>query len=120
MATADILMLAGPTASGKSALSIHAARALDAEIVNADSMQIYSGLRILSARPDEAEMAGIPHHLFGTLDPSQRCSVGQWARLALETIDTLRRRDKRIVFVGGTGLYYKALTEGLAPTPDVP
>jgi len=120
MVTADILMLAGPTASGKSALSLYAAKALDAEIINADSMQVYSGLRILSARPDEAEMGGVPHHLFGTIDPSERCSVGRWARLALETIEDLRSRGKRIVFVGGTGLYYKALIEGLAPAPDIP
>ena len=116
----DILLLAGPTAAGKSALSLHAARMLDAEIINADSMQVYSGLHILSARPSEAEMEGVPHHLFGVIDPSERCSVGRWTRMALEVLDDLAARGKRAVFVGGTGLYFKALTEGLAPVPDVP
>lgn len=116
----DILLLAGPTASGKTALSLAAARALDAEIVNADSMQVYDRLAILSARPGPEEMEDVPHHLFGVIDPSVRCSVGRWAQLALETIDQLRARGKRAVFVGGTGLYFKALTEGLAPAPDIP
>jgi len=116
----DILMLAGPTASGKSALSLHAARALNAEIINADSMQIYSGLQILSARPAVDEMGGVAHHLFGVIAPSERCSVGHWTRLALACVETLRARGKRIIFVGGTGLYFKALLEGLAPTPDIP
>lgn len=116
----DILLLAGPTASGKTALSLHAARALNAEIVNADSMQVYDRLAILSARPDRAEMEDVPHHLFGVIDPANRCSVGRWARLALEAVEDLRARGKRAVFVGGTGLYFKALTEGLAPAPDIP
>lgn len=116
----DILFLAGPTASGKSALSLHAARALDGEIINADSMQIYDGMAVITARPEPHEMGGIPHHLFGVIDPSQRCSVGQWSKLALAAIKDVTGRGKRAVLVGGTGLYFKALVEGLAPTPDVP
>jgi tRNA dimethylallyltransferase len=116
----DILFLAGPTASGKSALSLHAARALDGEIINADSMQIYDGMAVITARPEPHEMGGIPHHLFGVIDPSQRCSVGQWSKLALAAIKDVIGRGKRAVLVGGTGLYFKALVEGLAPTPDVP
>ena len=116
----DILFLAGPTASGKSALSLHAARALDGEVINADSMQVYDGLGVITARPEPHEMGGIPHHLFGVIDPSERCSVGQWARLALTAIKDVTGRGKRAVLVGGTGLYFKALVEGLAPTPDVP
>ena len=116
----DILFLAGPTASGKSALSLHAARALDGEIINADSMQVYDGLGVITARPEPHEMGGIPHHLFGVVDPSERCSVGQWARLALAAIKDVTGRGKRAVLVGGTGLYFKALAEGLAPTPEVP
>ena len=120
MSAPDILLLAGPTASGKTALSLHAARALDAEIVNADSMQVYDGLRLLSARPGKTEMAGMPHHLFGHADPSERYSTGRWTREALTVFDQIRARGRRIVVVGGTGLYFKALTEGLAPAPDIP
>ena len=116
----DILFLAGPTASGKSALSLHAARALDGEIINADSMQVYDGLGVITARPEPHERGGIPHHLFGVIDPSRRCSVGQWSKLALAAIKDVTGRGKRAVLVGGTGLYFKALVEGLAPTPDVP
>ncbi|PWE17052.1 tRNA (adenosine(37)-N6)-dimethylallyltransferase MiaA [Marinicauda salina] len=116
----DILLLGGPTASGKTALGLHAARRLGAEIVNADSMQVYSGLRILTARPTDAEMEGVPHHLFGVIDPAERCSVGRWSRMALAALVDIRARGKRAVFVGGTGLYFKALTEGLVPTPEIP
>jgi tRNA dimethylallyltransferase len=119
-ATPDILLLAGPTASGKSALSLHAARALDGEVINADSMQVYDGLGVITARPEPHEMAGVPHHLFGVIDPSERCSVGAWAKLAIQAVRDITGRGKRAVFVGGTGLYFKALMDGLAPTPDVP
>ena len=119
-ATPDILLLAGPTASGKSALSLHAARALDGEVINADSMQVYDGLGVITARPEPHEMAGVPHHLFGVIDPSERCSVGAWAKLAIQAVRDITGRGKRVVFVGGTGLYFKALMDGLAPTPDVP
>jgi len=114
-----VILLAGPTASGKTALAIRLARTLDGEIINADSMQIYEGLRILSARPDAAEQAGIPHHLFGVLDPSERASVGWWAREALQLIDDIRARGKRPVIAGGTGLYFNALTHGLAAMPEI-
>ena len=119
VAAPDILFLAGPTASGKTALSLHAARRLDAEIINADSMQVYDRLAILSARPDRTEMAGIAHHLFGEVDPAVRCSVGEWSRRALACLEAVKARGKRAIFVGGTGLYFKALTEGLAPTPEI-
>lgn len=114
-----VILLAGPTASGKTGLSIRIAKALDGEIINADSMQVYSDLRILSARPSEAEQAGIPHHLFGVLDASQRASVGWWAEAALEHIQSIRARDKRPVLVGGTGLYFSALVKGLAAMPEI-
>lgn len=118
--TPDILLLAGPTASGKTALSLHAARQLGGEIVNADSMQVYAGLEVISAAPSQAERASAPHHLFGALDPSERCSVGRWAQLALACIETITARGGTAILVGGTGLYFKALTEGLAPAPDIP
>lgn len=120
MARAGILLLGGPTASGKTALSLYAAHALDAEIINADSMQVYDGLAILSARPDTDELARAPHHLFGFVNPAERYSVGRWAEAALETIAQIRRRGRRIIVAGGTGLYFKALTEGLAPAPAIP
>ncbi|MEQ8435519.1 MAG: tRNA (adenosine(37)-N6)-dimethylallyltransferase MiaA [Oceanicaulis sp.] len=118
--TPDILFLAGPTASGKTALSLHAARALNGEIVNADSMQVYAGLDIIAAQPGPEEKAAAPHHLFAQIDPGERCSVGRWARLALERIGDITARGRTAILVGGTGLYFKALTDGLAPAPAVP
>ena len=97
---------------------LHAARALGGEIVNADSMQVYDRLSILSARPIEAEMGDIAHHLFGVIDPATRCSTGHWARLALGIREEILARGRVAIFVGGTGLYFKALIEGLAPAPD--
>lgn len=118
--SASILFIAGPTASGKTALALHAAARLDGEIVNADSMQVYAGLEILSAQPTPDERAAAPHHLFGVLDAAQRCSVGRWAELAVAQIDAIKARGRTPILVGGTGLYFKALLEGLAPAPDIP
>ena len=118
--TASILLLAGPTASGKPALALHAAKRLSGEIVNADSMQIYSGLEIIAAQPNAQERAAAPHHLFGVLDPSERCSVGRWAQMALDVIRDIQARERTPILVGGTGLYFKALVDGLAPAPDIP
>ena len=115
-----MLILAGPTASGKTALSLRAAARLNGEIVNADSMQVYAGLPIISAQPDDDERAAAPHHVFGVLDPGERCSVGRWAELALAAIKDIRARGKTPILVGGTGLYFKALLEGLAPVPEIP
>jgi tRNA dimethylallyltransferase len=117
---APVWLIAGPTASGKTALAIHAARRLGGEVVNADSMQIYADIPVLSAAPPADEQAGIPHHLFGVLDASQRASVGWWARAAMAVIDEIRSRGNTPVVVGGTGLYFNALTEGLAEVPDIP
>jgi len=118
--TPDILLLAGPTASGKTALSLHAAQALSGEIVNADSMQVYAGLDVIAAGPGAQERAAAPHHLFAEIDPGERCSAGRWARLALERIKDITARGRTAILVGGTGLYFKSLTEGLAPVPDIP
>ena len=115
-----VLLIHGPTASGKSALALRAARALGGEIVNADALQLYSDLRALSARPTDAEMADVPHHLFGGVDGADGWSVGRWARAAMPLLDDIRGRDRVPVVVGGTGLYFKALTEGLADIPPTP
>lgn len=115
-----IIILAGPTASGKSALAIELAQKLGGEIVNADSMQIYRDLSILTARPDATDCAKVPHHLFGTLPASTRCSVGQWLDMVTTVIKDIRQRNQIPVVVGGTGLYLKALTDGLAAVPDIP
>ncbi len=119
MAGAPIL-IAGPTASGKSALALDLARALGGAIINCDSMQIYQGLRILTARPSEAEERQAPHLLYGVLPPSERCSAGRYGELAAEAIETCAAKGWRAIFVGGTGLYFKALTEGLSAIPPVP
>ena len=113
------LLIAGPTAAGKTALAIAAAERLDGEIVNADSMQIYDGLHLITARPTAAETARIPHHLFGVADPAERWSVGRWSEAALAACADIRKRGKIPVLVGGTGLYFNALTVGLAPVPEI-
>lgn len=120
MSRAPVWLIAGPTASGKTALAIHAARRLGGEVVNADSMQIYADIPVLSAAPALSEQGGIPHHLFGVLDASERASVGWWARAAMAVIEDIWSRRNTPVVVGGTGLYFNALTEGLAEVPDIP
>jgi len=120
--------IAGPTASGKSAFAVKLAKDICAnmgadmgcEIVNADAMQVYSHLHVLSARPREAEMAGIPHHLFGHIHPKIRYSTGQWLKEVDPLIIDILARGKTPILVGGTGLYFKALTQGLAQIPPLP
>ena len=118
--TPPILLIAGPTASGKTALALRAARALGGEIVNADALQLYANLRVLSARPTDEEMAVAPHHLFGVADGADGWSVGRWLRAATPILADIRSRGRTPVVVGGTGLYFKALTEGLADVPPTP
>ena len=115
-----ILIVAGPTASGKSALALRAAAALGGEIVNADATQIYRDLRILSARPPPEEVAQAPHHLFGVVDASEAWSVGRWQAAALEVLEGIAARGRTAIVVGGTGLYLRALTHGLADIPQPP
>ncbi len=115
-----VVIIAGPTASGKTDLALKAAKLINGEVVNADSMQVYAELCILTARPDEADMAQVPHHLFGSLSASERCSAGRWLEMAQIVLADIHARDRIPVVTGGTGLYLKALTDGLAPVPEVP
>ncbi len=114
------LLIMGPTASGKSALALALAERVGGEIVNADSMQVYRDFRVLTARPTVAEAARVPHHLYGYLDAGDLYSTGRWLADALAMLGDIAARAKTPILVGGTGLYFKALTQGLAdiPTPD--
>lgn len=113
-------LIAGPTASGKSSLALAIARQTGAEIVNADSMQVYGVLRVLTARPSPDEEAERPHHLYGHVSPSVAYSTGEWLRAAACLIESAAGSGRRLVFVGGTGLYFRALTGGLSEMPTVP
>ena len=115
-----ITLIAGPTASGKSRLALERARATGAAIVNADSQQLYADLRVLTARPSRDEERQAPHHLYGTVDAAEAWSVGRWTRAVLPLIDALASQGHPILIVGGTGLYFTALTKGLADIPEVP
>ena len=120
MQSQSVVLIAGPTASGKSALAVRLAAMVGGEIINADSMQVYRDLRILTARPTPDEEAAAPHHLFGIADAAEAWSVGHWLRQTVPILDRLRRDQKPAIIVGGTGLYFLALTRGLAHIPAVP
>jgi tRNA dimethylallyltransferase len=113
-------LIAGPTAGGKSALALRLAGQICGEIVNADSMQVYRDLRILTARPTPEEEALVPHHLYGVADASEAWSVGRWLAAAREALADIARRGRPAIVAGGTGLYFRALTVGLADMPAVP
>lgn len=112
-----IWLIGGPTASGKTAISLRLAREIGGEIVNADSIQLYGDLAILSARPTQDELAQAPHHLFGVADGGEAWSVGAWRRATLPIIADIRGRGASPILVGGTGLYFRSLTHGLADIP---
>jgi|CXWL01.1.fsa_nt_gi tRNA dimethylallyltransferase len=112
-----VFLLMGPTASGKSALALELAEAVGGEIINADSMQVYGDLHVLTARPSVADDERVPHHMYGHVDASQRFSVGQWRDGALKMIRIVEKRGKLPIIVGGTGLYFNALTKGLVDIP---
>jgi tRNA dimethylallyltransferase len=115
--SADCWILAGPTAAGKTSLAIAIARRLDAEIVSVDSIAVYRGLDIGTAKPTAAEQAAVPHHCLDLVAPDATFSVAQWLAAAHEAVAGIRRRGKRILFVGGTPLYLRSLRDGLAPVP---
>lgn len=120
MPDTKIVLIAGPTASGKSALALDLARQTGGEIVNADSMQIYAGLPVLTAGPTSDELEQAPHHLFGAVDAAQPWSVGKWQAAATAVLADIAARSRTAIVVGGTGLYFRALTHGLAEIPPVP
>jgi len=114
------ILIHGPTASGKTKLAIALAKRFGGEIINADAMQVYRDLNVLSARPDAEELAQAPHHLFGHVDAATRYSTGAWVKEAGGLIASLRTADRVPIVVGGTGLYLMALTEGLSEIPAIP
>lgn len=113
-----VVHLAGPTGAGKSALALAVAEAAGAEIINADAFQLYRGLEILSAAPTAEEKSRVPHHLYGVLGPEEACDAARYAALAREALDGIAARGQRALVVGGSGLYLKALTHGLADLPS--
>jgi len=118
--SSKIVLISGPTASGKSAFAIKLAKKINGEIVNADSMQVYKELLILSARPKITDYQSIKHHLYGFQSVKKNFSVGDWLKLAKKKITEIQKRQKVPILVGGTGLYFKSLTDGLIKIPDIP
>ena len=115
-----IILIYGPTASGKSKFALSLAKKINGEIINADSMQVYKELKILSARPYQKNYKKIRHHLYGFQNVKKKFSTGHWLKLANKKILEIRKRKKIPIMVGGTGLYFKALTEGLVKIPNIP
>jgi tRNA dimethylallyltransferase len=114
-----VVLIAGPTASGKTKLALHLAEHFGAGIINADSMQVYQGLPLLTAQPTPQERGDIPHYLFDYVGLRDDYSVGRWQNDAKEALATLAAQDRPAIIAGGTGLYFKALTEGLVDIPDI-
>ncbi len=115
-----IILISGPTASGKSSFAIKLAKKIKGEIINADSMQVYKQLKVLSARPNPKKFQSIKHHLYGFQDAKKSFSTGDWLKIANKKIIEVRKRKKIPILVGGTGLYFKALTGGLVQIPKIP
>ena len=115
-----IILIYGPTASGKSKFALKLAQKIDGEIINADSMQVYKELKVLSARPQKEDINKIKHHLYGFQSVKKNFSTGDWLKLAKKKIIEVKKRGKIPILVGGTGLYFKALTEGLVNFPKIP
>src|SRR5271165_2081686 len=118
--TRTLIIVGGPTGSGKSALALDLAREFAGTVINADAMQVYNGLSILTNRPGAEDEARAPHRLFGILPPADACSAGRWQALALAACAEAWNAERIPIVVGGTGLYIRALTKGLSPIPPVP
>ena len=115
-----IFLIAGPTASGKSSFAIKLAKKINGEIINADSMQVYKELNILTARPKKKDLINIKHHLYGFQSVKKNFSTGDWLKLVKGKIKEIKKKNKIPILVGGTGLYFKAMTEGLVKIPKIP
>ena len=115
-----IFLIAGPTASGKSSFAIKLAKKINGEIINADSMQVYKELSVLTARPKKKDQKNIKHHLYGFQSVKKNFSTGQWLTFTRKKIKEIRKRNRIPILVGGTGLYFKAITEGLVKIPKIP
>jgi len=118
--THKIHIIGGPTASGKSAQALKIAEDHDGVIINCDSMQIYDGLSVLTAQPPEEDLAQAPHLLYGALHPNEACSAGNWREMVEPIIHDVLKQGKTPIICGGSGLYIRALTNGLSPIPDIP
>jgi tRNA dimethylallyltransferase len=116
----NAVLIAGPTASGKSALALELAQATGGVIVNADSMQVYRDLRVITARPTPEEEARVPHSLYGHVDAAVNFSAGAWVTDAAKVLTQARAQNRTVIFAGGSGLYFKALTRGLSAVPPIP
>ena len=115
-----IVLISGPTASGKSNFAVKIAKKIQGEIINADSMQVYKNLKILTARPNKIEQKDIKHHLYGVVDLNEKFSTGQWLELVVKKIKNIQQRKKIPILVGGTGLYFQSLINGLVKIPEIP
>ena len=115
-----IILISGPTASGKSNFAVKVAKKIQGEIINADSMQVYKKLKILTARPNKIEQKNIKHHLYGVIDLNKKFSTGQWLELAIKKIKNIQKKKKIPILVGGTGLYFQSLINGLVKIPEIP
>ena len=114
-----IILIAGPTASGKSKLAISLAKKINGEIINADSMQVYKEFNILTSRPSKKDLKKIKHHLYGMISVKKSFSVGNWIKLIKKKVKYCQRKKIIPIIVGGTGLYFKAITRGISQIPEV-
>ena len=112
-----VIFIVGPTGVGKTEISIKLAKKINGEIICCDSMQVYKGMQILTAKPTTRQMSAVPHHLFGVIPPTENFSVAKYRKLALKKIKEIHKRKKTPIFVGGTGLYVQALLDGLFSSP---
>ena len=115
-----IILISGPTASGKSNFAVKIAKKINGEIINADSMQVYKNLKILTARPTKKYQENIKHHLYGVINIDNKFSTGQWLKTVIKNIKAIRKRKKVAILVGGTGLYFQSLVNGLVKIPEIP
>ena len=115
-----IILISGPTASGKSNFAIKIAKKVNGEVINTDSMQVYKHLQILTARPNKKEQKNIKHHMYGIIDLNKKFSTGQWLNTAILKIKEIKKRKKIPILVGGTGLYFQSLIDGLVKIPEIP